>query len=334
MSNKVIIAADISKEKLDIYSPSTVEYFIVNNKAEGFSKFLQWSEAHQFENEDLCLVFENTGSYGKKLIRFCTTNSIEYYQLNALDIKLSKGISRGKNDKVDAKRIADYFLEKQHKLKPSTPDTIDMERLKQLRKSRDLLVKHAASIKTSLNNDTKVLDLDSTDLIVQAKRETLQTMQNHITLLNKEIDKIVKSDKELKTNFDLLCTIVGVGYVIALDTIMATDNFKKFDTWRQYACYTGSAPYPNESGKMVKKKSISKLARLDLKAHLTSGARSAVQHDQELKMYYQRKLEEGKTEKCVINCVRAKLISRMFAVIRKQKGFKRNYSHNLENKTS
>jgi transposase len=334
MSNKVIIAADIAKEKLDIYCLENKEYFILKNESEGFQKLDQWIETHQFKRDNICIVFENTGSYGNKLIKYCTRNSITYYQLSALDIKLSKGIARGKDDKIDAKRIAQYYLEKQYKLQPSKPDSTSIERLKQLRESRDLLVKHAASIKQALKNDIEVLGLNNSDMVAMTKKETIQTMNNQIALLNKEIDGIIKSDKKLKTNFDLLCTIVGIGKVIALDTIMATCNFEKFNTWRQYASYTGCAPFSNESGKMVKKKSISPLARKDLKAHLTSGARSAVQFDQELKLYYERKLLEGKLNKCVINSVRAKLIARMFAVIRNQKDFKRNYSHNLANQIS
>lgn len=334
MSNKVIIGVDISKEKLDFYCQHNEEHFILPNQANGFFKFSQWVEAHQFERNDICIVFENTGSYGRKLGDFCDKNVFTYYQVSALDIKLSKGISRGKDDKIDAKRIAEYYMEKQHKIQPSKPDSVEINRLKQLRSSRDLLVKHAASIKTSLKNDLEVLDLPKEDIMVTVKMEVVQDMQKKIELLNQEIDKIIQSNKKLCTNFDLLCTIVGVGKVIALDTIMATDNFKKFSTWRQYASYSGSAPFPNESGKTTKPKRISSLARKDIKAHLTSGARSAVQYDQEMKIYYAKKLAEGKSKKCLINCIRAKLISRMFAVIRKQTEFKRNYSHQLEIQTS
>ncbi|MBK9110049.1 MAG: hypothetical protein IPM92_17205 [Saprospiraceae bacterium] len=84
MSNKVIIAADIAKEKLDIYCLENKEYFILKNESEGFQKLDQWIETHQFKRDNICIVFENTGSYGNKLIKYCTRNSITYYQLSAL----------------------------------------------------------------------------------------------------------------------------------------------------------------------------------------------------------------------------------------------------------
>ena len=42
---------------------------------------------------------------------------------------------------------------------------------------------------------------------------------------------------------------------------------------------------------------------------------SAIQHDSELRLYYNRKLAEGKDKMLAINNVRNKLIARAFAVV-------------------
>lgn len=52
-----------------------------------------------------------------------------------------------------------------------------------------------------------------------------------------------------------------------------------------------------------------------MKALLSNCASVAVQHDPELKLYYQRKLEEGKAKLAVLNAVKAKLINRVFATV-------------------
>ncbi len=44
---------------------------------------------------------------------------------------------------------------------------------------------------------------------------------------------------------------------------------------------------------------------------------SAIQHDGELRAYYQRKVAEGKPKMVAINNVRNKLLSRVFAVIKR-----------------
>lgn len=45
-------------------------------------------------------------------------------------------------------------------------------------------------------------------------------------------------------------------------------------------------------------------------------ATSAIQHDPELKIKYQQKVQEGKNKMSVINIIRAKLLQRVFAVIK------------------
>ena len=44
---------------------------------------------------------------------------------------------------------------------------------------------------------------------------------------------------------------------------------------------------------------------------------SAIQHDSELRMYYKRKVEEGKPKMIALNNVRNKLLARAFAVIKR-----------------
>jgi transposase len=42
---------------------------------------------------------------------------------------------------------------------------------------------------------------------------------------------------------------------------------------------------------------------------------SAIQHDKELKTYYHKRVEEGKPKMVVLNIIRNKLVSRIFATI-------------------
>jgi len=54
-----------------------------------------------------------------------------------------------------------------------------------------------------------------------------------------------------------------------------------------------------------------------MKAILTNAAKSAIQYSPEIRNYYQKRLKEGKHKKIVVNIIRNKLISRVFAVIRR-----------------
>ncbi|WP_228811962.1 IS110 family transposase, partial [Nocardia otitidiscaviarum] len=71
------------------------------------------------QDSDFRYCFENTGNYGLLLARMLEDQQISYYQVPALEIKLSQGIQRGKNDQLDARRIARYAKMYCADLKPS-----------------------------------------------------------------------------------------------------------------------------------------------------------------------------------------------------------------------
>ena len=55
-------------------------------------------------------------------------------------------------------------------------------------------------------------------------------------------------------------------------------------------------------------------------------ALSAIRMKGELQIYYKRKVAEGKNKMAVINAVRAKLIARMFAIVKRNQSYQKNYS--------
>ena len=64
---------------------------------------------------------------------------------------------------------------------------------------------------------------------------------------------------------------------------------------------------------------------MKLKKLLHLCAMSAMQNDQEMKAYYERKLLEGKNKMSIINAVRNKLVHRIFAVVRDNRMYEDNY---------
>lgn len=58
-------------------------------------------------------------------------------------------------------------------------------------------------------------------------------------------------------------------------------------------------------------------------------ALSAIQAPGELRDYYLRKVESGKNKMTVINAVRAKIIHRIFPVIKNNTTYEKNYVNSL-----
>ena len=114
---KTIIGIDVSKKTLDIFVKVLDVHLQISNNSEGFKKLLAVLKASKLKLEDCFLILEYTGGYEYRLIQFCQSKQISYVRISGLAIKRSRGLVRGKNDKIDARRIAEHGDEKQSKLK-------------------------------------------------------------------------------------------------------------------------------------------------------------------------------------------------------------------------
>jgi hypothetical protein len=60
---------------------------------------------------------------------------------------------------------------------------------------------------------------------------------------------------------------------------------------------------------------------LIIRIYISNAARSAIQNDAELRIYYNRKAIEGKEHGVIMNAVKFKLITRVFAVVNRKTPF-------------
>ena len=82
-----------------------------------------------FEFDKVLINFEDTGVYSLPLCCFFAEKKQDYWMIPAIEIKRSKGISRGKTDKSDSKEIAFYALTHMHKLRLSILPEKDLMKL-------------------------------------------------------------------------------------------------------------------------------------------------------------------------------------------------------------
>lgn len=126
----------------------------------------------------------------------------------------------------------------------------------------------------------------------------------------------------------MLTSIDGVGKVIALNMIIETEAFTRFDDPRKFCCYAGVAPFSYTSvNSQHSKNKVSQKANKSIKRLLRMAAVSVTHRTGgELKAYYIRKVEEGKNKMSVINALRAKIVARMFAIIKRNEFYSPIYS--------
>lgn len=122
----------------------------------------------------------------------------------------------------------------------------------------------------------------------------------------------------MRKNYELLISLKGIGLVVGCQLIYHTGNFTRFANWRAFSSYCGTAPFEHRSGTSIhRRKQCHYLGDRKMKSLLSMASVSAIQHDAELRLYYKRKLAEGKDKMVAVNNVRNKLIARAFAVVKR-----------------
>lgn len=320
-----IIGADLSKKSIDLVCHLLNTHIQIENSTAGFKDLLQWMCKQNVNPSETVIVMEHTGLYSFCFESFLHKHQIAFCKVNALAIKRSIGLVRGKTDKLDAARIAAYGYEKKDKLAIDVPVSDALKRLQMLHSTRDRLVKQRAAL-TCAVKEYGHIGISEKDIIMQTQLRLIKNFDKQIEKLMAEIESIINEQEPLKQNFHLLQSIKGVGKILALTAIIKTHNFTRFANARKFACFCGTAPFEHSSGTSIKRKArVSHLADKQMKSLLDLSAKSAIQYDKELREYYLKRTECGKSKMSTINVVRNKILYRMFAVIKRQTPFLENY---------
>jgi len=316
------IGSDVSKDKIDVSYKASNDFNylgIFQNNHDGFKLML--NELRKVSGDSLnswLFCFENTGPFSKPLFEWLYSQGISCVEECPIKIKKSLGLKRGKDDKADSKAICKYVFEKRDSIAPTKPEKPLIIKLKAYISRRDLLIKTKTAHINSVKQIHLTQDQTTTDYFLAANDKLLAEIMKQIKDLDDTINEILASQNQVKKNNELIRSVIGIGPVLAAKLIATTNNFENFSNARKFACYTGIAPFPNSSGQIVKRNSISHLANKDTKALLSIAVFAAITHDPELRTYYQRKVAEGKPKGVVRNAVKNKMIQRVFSVVKRQ----------------
>ena len=323
MNNFYFIGVDVSKKKLDVcvmFENKVVFEEVVANHPMAATALI-----HQLENElgisnaQMLVCAEHTGQYTYPLVCACEATNCKLWLENPSNIKYSSGVQRGKNDKIDAKRIAIYAARFEDKVRLYKRPDKEIERLKQLEAERSLYVVDLAKYKAQIKDQKEYMPESIYKEKVNRLKKLMKNLQEVIDSITEEMEHIVNSTEVLLRQFELLQSIDGVGPVVALNMIIVTEAFTRFDNARQFNCFAGLAPFSYTSGSSQHSRTrVSHRADKCIKTLLHLSAVSIIgKAGGELKDYYLRKVQEGKNKMTVINALRAKIVARMFAVIKR-----------------
>jgi transposase len=322
---EIFIGVDVSKETLDVAVYGTKHHIRITNNSEGFKQLQAWLKSMQIALSECWFVLEYTGGYEYRLVQFCQSKKLAFTRVPGLEIKKSLGMQRGKTDKIDAKRIAEYGHQKRDKLKVQNTSTTLIESLKELLTQRRGFVKQRKANEHRMDELVAMKEPKKNKAVIKHYQQAVNFEAKMIDKVEAEIMKLISTDEAVEKNFKLITSIPGIGKVNGWMTIAYTDNFERFSDGRKYGANAGVVPYDHTSGKTIRGKSrVSHIANKLIKADLDMAVRSAVTYDPEMRAYYQRRAAMGKHHNSIKNEVKFKLILRMFAVVNKQEVYVKN----------
>ncbi len=323
---RFFIGIDISKKTFDvaiIQNERTTSYVFENSK-KGTNALIRLLKNQKIPLENTLMCMEHTGVYGKLIIAKLVEKQANFCVEMPIQITKSIGLLRGKNDRVDAVRIAQYAIKNSGQIKLYEPVPEILEKVRLLLKIR----KQFVNARSDFNKYPNELELFSPEMGKLAKKNLKKinkSLNDEIKRVEAEIGKLILSDDRLNRTVGLVTSVTGIGRITALHFTVFTSFFTRYENPKQLACYCGVVPFEYTSGSSINRKSrIHPMANRTLKKHLHMSALAAINHDPDIREYFARKVAEGKNKMLIVNNVRNKLVHRICAVIKRQEPYVKN----------
>lgn len=334
MENSYYVGIDVSKETLDfsvVQFGQQVFYMRVSNSEKGMREFFKsCSQSTEIASASTVFCMEHTGIYNFHALEYLSLIKARVWIESATKIKRSLGLQRGKSDKVDSLRIAQYAYKNREEMKLWEAPRPVIRELKQLLTMRQRCITLKKQARTPIAENSGFITKKEREVEMKMFKHTLKAIDSDLREIEHAIHKLVEGDANLKHLFELITSVDGIGSVVATHMIVLTNEFKHFANAKKFACYSGIAPFEHTSGKSIRGKSrVSHMANKQMKTLFHMAALSSIRLSGELANYFNRQVVKGKNKMLVLNAIRNKLVHRIFAVVRQGVPYQKDYKYSL-----
>lgn len=313
-----VIGIDVSKASFDVAFLKNDEwvYLKLSNDRKGFKHLLS-----HLQQEDHCTM-EASGPYYLQLAIFLDENGIKVSVVNPLVIKRfsQMRLIRAKTDKKDARVIAEYAAkENPSRWKKTAVVTLKMQ---QIMSSLDLIQKHKTAIRNQKEafNSSGIVD----DQVSKTLKGLLSKLKKEEIKLENRLEEHIEGS--YSQTFKRLTGIPCIGKKAATMLIALTDDFQKFDNYKQLIAYVGFSPRIYQSGTSIKGKGhICKMGKSQIRKILYLCSWTAKRYNRPCKEMYDRLKEKGKPEKVIKIAIANKLLKLAFAIGKSKSNYNENY---------
>lgn len=315
------IGIDISKQTFDVsFGPKEQEVF--TNNQQGFKKLFKKI------TEKTEVVMEASGPYYLNLATFLYIRDVKVFVENPLKIKRygQMSFNRAKTDKKDAEIIRSYAQKMQEDLKEWSPEPKQINEMKQLHSSIELLNKQLQQVKNQFGA------FEDSGAIHTGLRSSLISILKKLEREKEKLEgqMLIIAKEEYGNTLRSLTSIPGIGKKTAIFLIAITADFEKFEHHKQLIAYVGFSPRIYQSGTSIRGKGhICKMGRSQIRKLLYMCSWTAKEYNKHCKEMYERLKAKGKPERVIKIAIANKLLKQAFAIAKNKTIFNENYQQNV-----
>jgi transposase len=295
---------DVGKFKLDVAIGESAEAVTVNNDAAGIAQLVDWLTGHGVSRVGM----EATGGYERAVRLALEAQGLQVVVHQPIEIKLYGRISRqhAKTDASDARLIAAATAAILRPAKPADPALVELgERLTAYEHVADQLM----SLRTFRQSVSLIDLIELIDRQIDQLKAIKQTLCRHLLIA-------IKACVALRSRYELLTSLPGVGPVVAISLIVRMPELGQMQRG-QAASLLGVAPHARDSGKWQGQRFITG-GRARPRRMVYLAAMAARRHDSKLADFANRLTAAGKPPKLAIVAVMRKLIEAANLVLKRQ----------------
>jgi transposase len=315
----MIIGIDVSKQTFDVAWKSKEQghHQTYDYNEKGMNALLKDtpSTAHY--------VMEATGVYHTRLALMLYQSGRQVSVVNPLVIKrfAQMQLSRVKSDKADAALIQAYG--DQHALTPWSPASDEVIELQQAHGWLDDLIRE----RTRLQNrrEAHAHQATTSAYVKKQMKQQLRHLDKQIKDCEHHLEVLVK--KSFADVYARLQTIPSIGSKTAIELIIVTDGFCRFEDVKALCAYIGVSPTTFRSGTSVKGKGgIAKMGQGRMRQLLYMCSWTARNCNPACRELYLRMYAMGKPPKVISIAIAHKLLRQAYAVATKGVPYSENYA--------
>jgi transposase len=334
MSNSVVAFDPCG---IEVSSHLLVVALRIQDHDQPLREFPNTSEGHQAvlrflarSGRSVRVAMESTGLYGLDLALTLHQAGVEVMVANPRAVRhFAQALAeRSKNDRLDAQVLRQYAA--RMPFEPWRPPAAAAFKLVAVARRLEALTQMMAQEKNRLHAASLSRALPSV-IRVDVQR-SIGTQERAIARLTAAALEFVLSDPLLARRYELLLSIPGFGPTSALHTLAELTLLPAGMDVRQWVAYAGLDPREYTSGTSVRKKvRISKAGNKHLRRALYMPALVAVQHQANLRAFYEHLLARGKTKLQALVATMRKLLHAIYGMFKHDQLFDGHKVYQLAN---